>query len=317
VPVGKDDTENVLIRTWGKPPKFKFEPKSHLDLAIQNGWIDIDRATKSSGNSFYYLRGPMVLLDLAIQRFTLDFLATKGYIAVEPPFMLRGGPFEAATDADFLKDQIYKIDKEDLFLIGTAENAIAAMLQDEVFDNKDLPLKFAGLSACFRREVGSHGKYTKGLFRVHQFNKIEQFIFCHPDDSWKYFEELQKNAELLYQKLGIHHRVVNVCTGDIGVMAAKKYDTEAWMCDGTFREVGSCSNDTDYQARRLNIRWREGVGKAPAGMLHTLNNTALATSRTMIAILEQHQQSDGTVKIPVPLQKYIGMKILKPISAKK
>jgi seryl-tRNA synthetase len=182
---------------------------------------------------------------------------------------------------------------------------MAAMLMDEVLTVDELPKKFIGISPCFRKEIGAHGKYTKGLFRMHQFNKIEQFIFCLPDQSWKFHEELQNNCEALYQALGLHYRVVNVCTGDIGSIAAKKYDTEVWMADGIFREIGSNSNCTDYQARRLNVRYREGQGKPVAGFVHTLNNTALATSRTMIAILEQYQQKDGSVIIPEVLKPFM------------
>jgi len=183
---------------------------------------------------------------------------------------------------------------------------MAAMLMDEVIDADALPVKLAGVSPCFRREVGAHGKYTRGLFRVHQFNKVEQFIFSLPEESWGLHEELQRNSEELFQRLGLHYRVVNVCTGDIGSLAAKKYDIEVWMADGVFREIGSNSNCTDYQARRLNIRYRMKEGQAPAGFVHTLNNTALATSRTMIAILEQYQQADGSVVVPEALTEYMG-----------
>jgi seryl-tRNA synthetase len=199
----------------------------------------------------------------------------------------------------------YKVEGEDWYLIATSEHPLAAMFMNEVLDKKDLPIKLVGVSPCFRKEVGTHGKYTKGLFRMHQFNKVEQFIFCLPEQSWQLHEELQKNAEELYQKLGLHYRVVNICTGDIGTVAAKKYDIEAWMADGKFREVGSNSNCTDYQARRLNIRYREGPGKPPIGFVHTLNNTALATSRTMVAILEQFQQKDGSVVIPEVLRPFM------------
>jgi len=226
--------------------------------------------------------------------------------------MMRKKPYLGVTDLEFFGDQLYKLQNEDLYLIATSEHPMAATFLDEVIDKKDLPIKFVGVSPCFRKEVGTHGKYTKGLFRVHQFNKIEQFIFCLPEDSWKFHEELQKNSEDLYQGLGLHFRVVNVCTGDIGIIAAKKYDIEVWMADGTYREAGSNSNCTDYQARRLNTRFREKKGQAPAGFVHTLNNTALATSRTMIAILEQHQQKNGSVIIPEALRPLMdGIKRLK------
>jgi len=200
---------------------------------------------------------------------------------------------------------MYKVENEDLYLIATSEHAMASMFMDEVINADALPIKLVGVSSCFRREVGAHGKYTRGLFRVHQFNKVEQFIFSLPDQSWELHEELQQNCEELYQALGLHYRVVNVCTGDIGIIAAKKYDTEIWMADGVFREIGSNSNCTDYQARRLNIKYRIKEGQAPAGFVHTLNNTALATSRTMIAILEQYQQADGSVVVPRALRKYM------------
>lgn len=306
VPMGKDETENVEIRRWGKPPKFGFQPKNHLEIALNLGLIDEERAAKVAGRGFFYLKGKLALLDYAIQRFALDFLVKKGFIAIEPPLMLRRKPYEGVTDLKDFENVMYKIEGDDLYLIATSEHPMAAMFMDETLEKKELPLKFAGISPCFRREVGAHGKYTKGLFRMHQFNKVEQFIFCLPEQSWQLHEELQKNSEELYQRLGLHYRVVNVCTGDIGIIAAKKYDIEVWMADGKFREIGSNSNCTDYQARRLNIKYREKTGAAPTGFVHTLNNTALATSRTMLAILEQFQQKDGSVFIPEALQPYCG-----------
>jgi len=302
VPFGKDESENIVVKTVGKPPKFDFKPKSHVEIALNLGLIDFDRAAKVAGHGFYYLKGDLARLDYAIMNYTIDFLRKRGYTLIEPPFMMRKKPYLGVTDLEFFGDQLYKLQNEDLYLIATSEHPMAATFMDEVIDKEDLPIKFVGVSPCFRKEVGAHGKYTKGLFRVHQFNKIEQFIFSLPEDSWKFHEELQKNSEDLYQGLGLHFRVVNVCTGDIGIIAAKKYDIEVWMADGTYREAGSNSNCTDYQARRLNIRFREKKGQAPAGFVHTLNNTALATSRTMITILEQHQQKDGSVIIPEALR---------------
>jgi seryl-tRNA synthetase len=228
--------------------------------------------------------------------------------------MLKRKPYEGVTDISEFESVMYKTEGEDLYLIATSEHPMAAMHMNEVLESRDLPIKLVGVSPCFRREVGAHGKYTKGLFRMHNFNKIEQFIFSLPEDSWKHHEELQKNSEDLYKALGLAYRVVNVCTGDIGVIAAKKYDTEAWMADGEYREVGSNSNCTDFQARRLNVRYREGEGVAPAGFVHTLNNTALATSRTMIAIVEQYQRKDGTVDVPEALLPYMyGVKRLEKV----
>ncbi len=306
VPFGKDDKDNVVVKVWGEPPKFDFEPKNHLEILEGLGLIDMERAAKVAGAGFYYMKEELVLLDQAIQRFAIDFLRKKGFTIVLPPYMLRKDAYMGVTDLDAFHDVLYKIEDEDLFMIATAEHPLGAMFKDEVFTKKELPLKLCGVSPCFRKEVGTHGKYTKGLFRVHQFHKVEQFVFCLPEDSWKLHEELQQNSEELYQALGIHYRVVNVCTGDIGSIAAKKYDTEFWMADGQFREIGSNSNCTDYQARRLNIKYREKEGQPPIGFVHTLNNTALATSRTIIAIIEQFQQKDGSVIIPKPLRPYIG-----------
>jgi len=306
VPFGKDETENVVAKIVGKPPKFDFEPRNHLEIALNLGLIDVDRAAKIAGHGFYYLKGDLARLDYAIINYTIDLLRKRGYVLIEPPFMMHKKPYLGVTDLEFFGDQLYKLEDEDLYLIATSEHPMAATFMDEVIDKKDLPIKFVGVSPCFRKEVGAHGKYTKGLFRVHQFNKVEQFIFCLPEDSWNFHEELQKNAEDLYQGLGLHFRVVNVCTGDIGIIAAKKYDIEVWMADGTYRETGSNSNCTDYQARRLNIRFREKEGQPPAGFVHTLNNTALATSRTIIAILEQYQQKDGSVIIPEVLRPLMG-----------
>jgi seryl-tRNA synthetase len=302
VPFGKDEHENVVEKLVGKPPKFGFEPKSHVEIASDLGLIDFERAAKVSGHGFYYLKGDLARLDFAIITYTIDFLRNRGYTLIEPPLMMHRKPYLGVTDLEFFGDQLYKIENDDLYLIATSEHPMAASYMDEVILTKELPIKYVGVSPCFRKEVGAHGKYTKGLFRVHQFNKIEQFIFCHPDDSWKLHEELQKNSEDIYKGLGLHYRVVNVCTGDIGIIAAKKYDIEVWMADDTYREAGSNSNCTDYQARRLNIKYREKEGQAPVGFVHTLNNTAIATSRTLIAILEQHQQKDGSVAIPEALR---------------
>jgi len=305
VPYGKDENDNVVIRTWGKPPKFDFKPKGHLGIALNLGLIDAERAAKVSGHGFFYLKNELVLLDFAIQKFAIDFLMKRGYTLIEPPFMINKKAYEGMIDFEDFEMVTYNVAGTDLYLIATSEHPMGAMFMNEVLDKKNLPIKFVGVSPCFRKEVGTHGKYTKGLFRMHQFNKVEQFIFCLPEQSWKLHEELEKNSEELYQKLGLHFHVVNVCTGDIGTIAAKKYDIEVWTVDGKFREVGSNSNCTDYQARRLNIRFREKEGQAPVGFVHTLNNTALATSRTMMAILEQFQQKDGSVIIPKVLRPFM------------
>lgn len=314
VPYGKDDTENVETKRSGKEPKFDFEPKSHAEILTDMGLLDEERAGKVAGSGFYYLKGSLALMENAIIKYAIDFLTKKGYVLVIPPSMLRRKAYEGVVDLSDFESVMYKIEGEDLYLIATSEHPIGAMYQNETINKKHLPLKFVGLSTNFRKEVGSHGKYTKGTFRVHQFNKVEQFVFSLPEQSWKLHEELQKNSELLYEGLGLHYRVVNVCTGDIGSIAAKKYDIEIWMADGEFREVGSNSNCTDYQARRLNVKFREKEGAPSIGFVHTLNNTALATSRTLIGIVEQYQQKDGSVLIPEALQPYMnGMKKLEPL----
>ncbi len=314
VPIGKDDKENAVLKKVGAPPKFKFQPKNHLDLLLDLGLIDQNRAAKSAGHGFFYLKNELVLLDLALQRYAIDFLMKKGFAAVNPPYMLQRKPYEGVTDLADFENVMYKIEKEDLYLIATSEHPIASMFMEETFLAENLPLKLAGISPCFRKEVGAHGKYTKGLFRMHQFNKVEQFVFSRPENSWKIHEELQKNTEELLKGLEIPFRVVNVCTGDIGSIASKKYDTEGLMADGEYREIGSNSNCTDYQARRLGIKFREKEGQAPIGFVHTLNNTAIATSRIMVCLLETHQKADGSIKLPKALWPY--MNGLKELSKK-
>ncbi|NIP67105.1 serine--tRNA ligase [Candidatus Bathyarchaeota archaeon] len=306
VPLGEDENDNVEVRVWGEPPQLDFEPKSHLEIASDLGLIDGERAARAAGAGFYYLKGELVLLDLAIQRFAIDSLIEKGFTLIEPPLMISERAYQGMSGDPFdFREASYKVEGAQFYLIPTAEYPLGSMFMEEVFPKKELPTRLVGVSACFRREVGTHGKYTKGLFRTHQFNKVEQFIFCLPEQSWDLLEELQRNSEELYQKLGLHHRVVNLCSGDMTTKAAKAYDIEIWMADGEFRECGTNSNCTEYQARRLNIRYREKEGQAPAGYVHTLNNTALATSRTMIGILEQFQQEDGSVIIPQVLRPYM------------
>jgi seryl-tRNA synthetase len=307
VPDGAGEGDNVEVRKWGEPKKASFPIKNHVDLGAALDIIDIERAAKVSGARFYYLKDDLVRLNYSIMMFTLNELSDKGYCPIEPPYMLSRKAIEGAVVLSAFEDTIYKIDGEDLYLIGTSEHAIAAMHMDEVLDN--LPLKYAGISPCFRKEAGAHGKDTKGIFRVHQFDKVEQFIFCKPKDSWKYHEELIKNAEYLLKKLEIPHRVIVLCSADTGMVAAKTYDFEYWIpAQGKYREGGSDSNCTDYQARRLNIKYEES-GKRE--FVHTLNSTAIATQRALVAILENNQQEDGSVLIPEVLQDYMGKKIIK------
>jgi seryl-tRNA synthetase len=309
VPAGKDDTENVEIRREGRIRAFDFELKNHGQLAAEQGWADFERAAKISGAGFYFLKGSLVLLDLALQRFAIDLLAQKGYTPIIPPYMINRSSYEGVTDLSDFEKVMYKIDGDDAYLIATSEHPIGAMYRDEIFETKDLPLRLAGISPCFRREIGAHGLDTKGLFRVHQFTKVEQFVFCRPEDSWPIHEELLANAEDIFRQLEIPYRVVNICTGDIGTVAAKKYDIEAWMPrEKTYKEVVSCSNCTSYQAVRLNIRVRDSHDFESKQHLHTLNSTAIATSRVMRAILENFQESDSRVKIPEILRPYMNDK---------
>lgn len=306
VPEGKDDTENVQIKTVGTIRTVNFEIKNHGQLAADKGWADFERATKISGAGFYFLKGNLALLDMALQRYAIDLLTKKGFTPIIPPYMINRTSYEGVTDLGDFEKVMYKIDGDDAYLIATSEHPIGAMYQDEIFEEKDLPVKLAGISPCFRREIGAHGLDSKGLFRVHQFTKIEQFIFCMPEDSWRYHEELLANAEEIFSSLGLPYRVVNICTGDIGTVAAKKYDIEVWMPrENAYKEVVSCSNCTTYQAVRLNIKVRDRSDFETKQHLHTLNSTAVATSRVMRAILENCQQEDGSVIIPEVLRPYL------------
>ena len=307
VPQGKDSTENVQVKTWGIIPKFNFPIKNHIDLALNLDLIDMERAGKVSGSRFFYLKNQIAILDMALMSFAIEELSNKSYTAIVPPLLMKREAYEGVTALGDFEEVLYKVENEDLYLIATSEHPMAAMLMNETLREQEMPIKLAGISTCFRKEAGAHGKDTRGIFRTHQFNKIEQFIFCKPEDSVKLHEELLQNAEDLLQKIGLAYRVVNVCTGDIGTVAAKKYDIEAWMpAQNGYREVVSCSNCTDYQGRRLGIKYREKEGAPPKGIVHTLNSTAIATGRTIVAILENNQQSDGTITIPEALRKYMG-----------
>jgi len=312
VPVGRDDSENVEIKRVGIPRTFDFEVKNHGQIATDNNWADFERATKIAGAGFYFLKGSLVLLDLALQRYALDRLEAKGFTPVIPPYMINRSSYEGVTDLGDFEKVMYKIDGDDAYLIATSEHPIGAMYRDEIFEEKELPLRLAGISPCFRREIGAHGLDTKGLFRVHQFTKVEQFVFCRPEDSWTIHEELLANAEELFSGLDLPYRVVNICTGDIGTVAAKKYDIEVWMPrENIYKEVVSCSNCTSYQAVRLNIKVRDKSDFESKRHIHTLNSTAVATSRVIRAILENNQHNDGSVDIPEVLRPYMnGRKFL-------
>lgn len=310
VPVGADETANKVEREVGKKTKHAFTPKSHVDLLESLDLAETEKAAKLAGARSYFLKRDFVMLDLSLQKLALDILVKKGYTPIYPPFMMRRKPYEGVTDLEAFHDVLYKIENDDLYLIATSEHPLAALHMDEFVDVSSLPLRYAGLSTCFRKEAGSHGKDTKGIFRVHQFNKVEQFIFCRPDDSWKLFNELIANAEEFFRALELPYRIVDVCTGDIGSIAAKKYDLEVWMpVQKRYREAVSCSNCTDYQARRLKIRYKDGDEK---GFVHTLNSTMVATGRAMVAILENFQQEDGSIRLPKALHPLMGKKAITP-----
>lgn len=309
VPDGVDDTENVEVRRWGKFKEYDFALKSHVDVMDELNLLDTDRAGKVAGSRFYYLKNEAVLLDMALISMALHHMREKGFQLMETPYMLNRRAVEGCVDMSAFEDVLYKIEDEDLYLTATSEHTLASYHMDEILEKEDLPLRYAGFSACFRREAGAHGKDTKGVFRSHQFNKVEQFVFSTPETSWDEHELMILNAEEIFQKLEIPYRVVNVCTGDLGGVAAKKYDIEAWMPkQQLFREVVSCSNCTDYQARELNVRYRTPEGNT---FVHTLNSTALATSRALVAIFENNQQEDGSVVIPKVLRDFMGTDIIR------
>ena len=306
VPVGKDENDNVEVRKWGKPQEFNFKPKDHIDLSAQLGLIDLERAAKVAGARFYYLRGDLVKLNHALIRLALDFCEAKGLKLAQPPYLLRREAVGGAVALSDFEDVIYKIEGEDLYLLATSEHALLAQHMDEILDGKNLPLRYCGVSPCFRKEAGAHGKDTKGIFRVHQFEKVEQFVFCKPEQSGDEHEQLIANAEEFFQMLKIPYRVVNVCTGDLGTVAAKKYDLDAWLPgQGNYREVVSCSNCTAYQAVRSKVRYRDRPDE-PTKWVHTLNSTLVATERTLVAILENYQTVDGSIIVPEVLQVYMG-----------
>ena len=319
VPVGATDVNSLEIKTWGTPPEFDFEMLDHVDIGERLGIIDIKRAAKVSGSRFAYLKGQAVMFEFALVQWVLARLAEDGFIPVVPPVLVREmalfgtGFFPGAREQAYAVgvDDGEKLESDGLFLAATAEIPLAAMFADEILDGAELPMRFAGFSTCFRREAGTYGKDTRGMFRVHQFDKIEMFSYARPELSWEEHDFLLSVEESMVQALGIPYRVVNVCTGDLGDSAAKKYDIEAWFPgQDAYREITSCSNTTDYQARRLKIRFRDGG--APTGIVHTLNGTAFAVGRTLIAILENNQRADGSVAVPEPLQSLLGTDVIGP-----
>ena len=311
-PIGRDDTENVELRRVGEIPNFGFEPKDHVELGEALGIIDFEAGTRVAGSKFYFLRGDAVLLELGLVRYALDTLIEHGYEPAITPDLARD---EALIGTGFMprgpETQIYSVEGNDLSLIATAEIPLAGSLTGEILEGESLPIRLAGLSHCFRTEAGSHGRASRGLYRVHQFTKVEMFAFAEPAQSEALHEEMLGIEEEIFGGLGIPYRVVDICTGDLGGAAYRKYDLEAWMPGrGAYGEITSTSNTTDYQARRLQIRYRRDGGRPQ--LLHTLNGTAIAVSRALIPILENYQQEDGSVLVPEALIPYVGKKVLEP-----
>ncbi len=309
VPVGDSDKFNKVVTQGIEPKTFSFKPRHHAELIEMLG-ADIERAGKVAGARFFYLTGKLAKLALALQAFALDFLIAKGYTPIIPPYMLRKKAYEGVIDFGAFEEMIYKIEGEDLYAIATAEHPIAAMYMNETI-NVAKPLKFAGLSPCFRKEAGAHGKDTKGIFRVHQFEKVEQFVFCKHEDATQIHEELRKNGEEILKQLGLPYRTVIVCSGEMSKVAYKQYDFEVYFpSQQCYRELGSCSNCLDWQARRLNIKYNTGKQKA---FVYTLNATALAIERAITAIIENYQQEDASVVVPKVLQNYTGFDVIEPV----
>jgi seryl-tRNA synthetase len=305
VPIGNDETDNLVIKKKEINKNLRFKPRDHVDILTRLGLIDLERAAKISGSRFYFLKNQLVMMNQALIHFALKFLSEKGYTLAQPPYMIRRGAMEGAVILEDFEDVIYKIERDDLYLIGTSEHAIASMHMDEILDGNKLPIRYAGVSPCFRKEAGAHGKDMKGIFRVHQFEKVEQFVYSRPENSGEEHDNMLTTTEEFYEKLGIPYRVVLLCSAELGKISEKTYDVEAWMPgQNAYREIGSCSNCTDYQSRRLRIRFRDKTNEETR-FVHTLNSTLVATERTMVTIVENYQTVNGTVEVPDVLQRYM------------
>ncbi len=306
VPIGNNENDNVVIKHSGIIKNFEFRPRDHIEIATSLDLVDIERAAKISGARFYFLKKELVRMNYALIHFAIDFLSDKGYVLAQPPYMIRRSAMEGAVILEDFEGVIYKINGEDLYMIGTSEHALASMHMDEILNGKLLPIKYAGISTCFRKEAGAHGKDMKGIFRVHQFEKVEQFVYSRPDDSWKEHDNMLTITEEFYEKIGIPYRTVLLCSADLGKISAKTYDIEAWMPgQRAYREIVSCSNCTDYQARRLRIRFKDKTNEETR-LVHTLNSTLVATERTMVSIMENYQTLNGDIEVPDILRKYMG-----------
>jgi seryl-tRNA synthetase len=303
-PEGETEEHAVTLREVGELPEFDFEIRDHVELGTEHGLIDIERAARASGARFAYLTGDLVLVEFALARFALELLVAEGFTPVVPPVLVREGSLEGTGFFPGEREMIYEIPRDELFLVGTSEVSLAALHMDEILPPAEVPRRYAGFSTCFRREAGAAGKDTRGIFRVHQFDKVEMFSFVEPDRSREEHERLLGIQERILQALELPYRVVDIATGDLGAAAARKFDCEAWIpSQERYREVTSCSNTTDFQARRLNCRYRPEPG-APPVHLHTLNGTAVAVGRTLIAILENRQDAAGGISIPEVLREH-------------
>jgi seryl-tRNA synthetase len=307
VPLGSGETENVIIKEQrNKRTKSTMAPRDHIDIATSLDLIDLERAAKISGARFYFLKNDLVKMNQALLQFGLDYLSNSGYTLVQPPYMIRKEAMEGAVILGDFEQVIYKVEGEDLYMIGTSEHAMVSMHMDEILESTGLPLRYACVSPCFRKEAGAHGRDMKGIFRVHQFEKVEQVIFSRPEDSWKEHEKMLELTEQFYQRLGLPTRTILLCSADLGKISAKTYDIEAWFPgQSSYREIVSCSNCLDYQARRLRIRYRDNVNEETK-LVHTLNSTLIATERTMVSIIENYQTDEETVEVPEILRKYMG-----------
>jgi seryl-tRNA synthetase len=303
-PDGMTEEDAVVVREVGTPTEFDFEPRDHLEIGTELGLIDMEAGARLSGSRFAYLKGDLVMLEMALVRFAIELVRAEGHEPVVPPVLVREEALEGTGFLPGDRDQIYEIPKDELFLTGTSEVALAGLHAGEILDAAELPLRYCGFSTCFRREAGAAGRDTRGIFRVHQFDKVEMFSFVEPSRSAAEHERLLALEERILAELELPYRVVNIAVGDLGAPAAKKYDCEAWIpSQGRYRELTSCSNTTDYQARRMACRYRPAEGEAPRAV-HTLNGTAVAVGRTIIALIENRQERDGSFTLPKTLHSY-------------
>jgi seryl-tRNA synthetase len=303
-PDGMTEEDAVTLREAGEPPKFDFEPVDHLELGQRHGWIEMEAAAEVSGSRFAYLLGDLFFVEFALVRFAMELLRGEGFVPTVPPVLVREQALYGTGFFPGEREMIYEVPRDELFLVGTSEVSLASLHADQIMETGELPKRYAGFSTCFRREAGAAGRDTRGIFRVHQFDKVEMFSFVEPDESAAEHERILALQERILTALEIPYRVVDIAVGDLGASASRKFDCEAWIpSQERYRELTSCSNTTDYQARRLSSRYRPAQGESPRPV-HTLNGTAVAVGRTLIALLENRQRGDGTVEIPSALQEF-------------